>query len=50
MRRKRALREAIRAGRLAAGEGLPSSRALARDLGISRGLVTECYAQLQAEG
>jgi GntR family transcriptional regulator/MocR family aminotransferase len=45
-----ALREAIRVGRLAAGERLPSSRALARDLGISRGLVTECYAQLQAEG
>ncbi|WP_214104496.1 MocR-like pyridoxine biosynthesis transcription factor PdxR [Acrocarpospora catenulata] len=47
---ERALREAIRAGRLAAGERLPSSRALSRDLGISRGLVTECYAQLQAEG
>ncbi|WP_440072117.1 MocR-like pyridoxine biosynthesis transcription factor PdxR [Streptosporangium sp. OZ121] len=45
-----ALRESIRAGRLAAGERLPSSRALARDLGVSRGLVTECYAQLQAEG
>lgn len=47
---ERGLREAIRAGRLATGERLPSSRALARDLGISRGLVTECYAQLQAEG
>ncbi|MEU4539091.1 PLP-dependent aminotransferase family protein [Streptosporangium sp. NPDC023825] len=45
-----ALRESIRAGRLATGERLPSSRALARDLGVSRGLVTECYAQLQAEG
>ncbi len=45
-----ALRESVRAGRLAAGERLPSSRALARDLGVSRGLVTECYAQLQAEG
>ncbi|MEU8381664.1 PLP-dependent aminotransferase family protein [Streptosporangium sp. NPDC048865] len=45
-----ALRESIRAGRLAAGERLPSSRALARDLGVSRGLVTECYAQLRAEG
>ncbi|WP_436763069.1 PLP-dependent aminotransferase family protein [Streptosporangium sp. V21-05] len=45
-----ALRESIRAGRLAAGERLPSSRVLARDLGVSRGLVTECYAQLQAEG
>ncbi|MFF5111995.1 PLP-dependent aminotransferase family protein [Streptosporangium sp. NPDC000509] len=47
---ERALRESIRAGRLAAGERLPSSRVLARDLGVSRGLVTECYAQLQAEG
>ncbi|NUR69474.1 MAG: PLP-dependent aminotransferase family protein [Hamadaea sp.] len=47
---ERALRESIRAGRLSTGERLPSSRALARDLGISRGLVTECYAQLQAEG
>jgi GntR family transcriptional regulator/MocR family aminotransferase len=44
------LRDAIRQGRLAGGERLPSSRALARELGISRGLVSECYAQLQAEG
>jgi GntR family transcriptional regulator/MocR family aminotransferase len=47
---ERALREAIRTGRLGAGERLPSSRALAANLGVSRGLVTECYAQLQAEG
>ncbi len=47
---ERELREAIRSGRLAAGERLPSSRALARELGISRGLVQECYAQLLAEG
>lgn len=45
-----ALREGIRTGRLAVGELLPSSRALARGLGISRGLVTESYTQLQAEG
>jgi GntR family transcriptional regulator/MocR family aminotransferase len=44
------LREAIRAGRLAVGERLPSSRALARELGVSRGLVIESYAQLAAEG
>ncbi len=44
------LREAIRAGRLAVGERLPSSRALARELGVSRGLVLESYAQLTAEG
>jgi GntR family transcriptional regulator / MocR family aminotransferase len=47
---ERELREAIRSGRLAAGERLPSSRRLAQELGISRGLILECYAQLQAEG
>jgi GntR family transcriptional regulator/MocR family aminotransferase len=44
------LREAIRGGRLPAGERLPSSRELARQLGVSRGLVQECYGQLHAEG
>jgi GntR family transcriptional regulator/MocR family aminotransferase len=44
------LRTAIRAGRLAAGERLPSSRALAAHLGLSRGLIQDCYGQLQAEG
>ncbi len=44
------LREAIRSGRLAADERLPSSREMARELGVSRGLVQECYAQLLAEG
>jgi GntR family transcriptional regulator / MocR family aminotransferase len=44
------LRDAIRDGRLAARERLPSSRELARALGLSRGLVQDCYAQLQAEG
>jgi GntR family transcriptional regulator / MocR family aminotransferase len=47
---ERELRDAIRSGRLAAGEKLPSSRRLAGELGISRGLVLECYTQLQAEG
>ena len=47
---ERELREAIRSGRLAAGERLPSSRAMAAELGISRGLVLDCYSQLQAEG
>ena len=32
------------------GERLPSSRELARELGVSRGLVLECYVQLRAEG
>ena len=44
------LRDAIRGGRLHAGERLPSSRELARELGVSRGLVQECYGQLLAEG
>jgi GntR family transcriptional regulator/MocR family aminotransferase len=44
------LREAIRSGRLRGGERLPSSRELARELGISRGLVQECYSQLLSEG
>ncbi|MFF0483511.1 PLP-dependent aminotransferase family protein [Streptomyces sp. NPDC004435] len=45
-----ALREAVRTGRLASGTRLPSSRALAADLRVSRGLVTEAYEQLTAEG
>lgn len=47
---QRALREVIRSGRLTEGERLPSSRALAEQLGVSRGLVLESYMQLQAEG
>ena len=43
-------RQAIRSGRLGSGEQVPSSRALARMLGLSRGLVQEAYSQLQAEG
>ena len=45
-----ALREAIRRGRLAAGTALPPSRVLAAELGCSRWVVTEAYAQLAAEG
>ncbi len=45
-----ALRAAVRSGRLRSGEGLPSSRMLAADLRISRGLVVEAYEQLAAEG
>jgi GntR family transcriptional regulator/MocR family aminotransferase len=44
------IRESIQAGRLAAGARLPSSRELARELEISRGVVTEAYGQLVAEG
>ena len=45
-----ALRDAVRSGRLAPGTRLPASRALALDLGIARSTVTECYAELVAEG
>jgi GntR family transcriptional regulator/MocR family aminotransferase len=44
------LRDAIRGGRLPIGERLPSSRELAGQLGVSRGLVQDCYEQLVAEG
>jgi GntR family transcriptional regulator / MocR family aminotransferase len=44
------LRDAIREGRLQAGARLPSSRSLASELGISRGVVTSAYEQLVAEG
>ena len=47
---ERELRAAIRAGRLQAGTELPSTRALAADLGLSRGIVVEAYEQLLAEG
>jgi GntR family transcriptional regulator / MocR family aminotransferase len=47
---ERSIRESIQAGRLAAGARLPSSRELAGELGISRGVVTEAYGQLAAEG
>jgi GntR family transcriptional regulator/MocR family aminotransferase len=44
------LRTAMSDGRLAAGERLPSTRALATTLGVSRTVVTGAYAQLFAEG
>ncbi|ROO83348.1 GntR family transcriptional regulator/MocR family aminotransferase [Actinocorallia herbida] len=44
------LRARIRAGDLPAGERLPSSRAFAAALGVSRTVVTESYQQLYAEG
>src|SRR5260370_10149349 len=46
----RALREAIRCSRLPAGSLLPASRILAADLGCSRWVVTEAYAQLATAG
>jgi GntR family transcriptional regulator/MocR family aminotransferase len=47
---ERSIREDVRAGRLAAGARLPSSRNLATELGVSRGVVSEAYGQLAAEG
>ncbi len=44
------LRAAIREGRLRRGIRLPSTRVLARDLEVSRGVVTDAYEQLAAEG
>jgi GntR family transcriptional regulator / MocR family aminotransferase len=44
------LRDAIRSGRLAAGTLLPSTRALAEDLGVTRGVIVAAYDQLLAEG
>ena len=45
-----ALRDAIARGELNAGEQLPSTRALAASLELSRGMVSEAYDQLVAEG
>jgi GntR family transcriptional regulator/MocR family aminotransferase len=44
------LRDAIRSGRLRGGTELPSTRAFAGDVGVSRGVVERAYAQLSAEG
>jgi len=44
------LRAAVAGGRLRAGERLPSTRALAASLGVSRTVVTNAYLQLFAEG
>jgi len=47
---ERSIRADIRAGRLVAGTRLPSTRSLATELGVSRGVVSEAYGQLAAEG
>ncbi len=44
------LRDEIAAGNLVAGARLPSSRLLAKDLGVSRITVTTAYAELEADG
>ena len=45
-----ALRDAILSGRLAPGERLPSTRDLARQLGVARGTVVLAFGHLTAEG
>ncbi|WP_413504517.1 PLP-dependent aminotransferase family protein [Serratia grimesii] len=44
------LRRAIHAGALINGQRLPSSRILAKDLGVSRVTTEAAYSQLEAEG
>ena len=46
----RSLRDAVEDGRLAPGDRLPSTRELARDLGIARNTVAAAYDALVAEG
>jgi GntR family transcriptional regulator/MocR family aminotransferase len=47
---ERALRDAVRDGRLAPGTRLPATRRLAAELGLSRGTAKGAYDQLIAEG
>jgi GntR family transcriptional regulator/MocR family aminotransferase len=44
------MRSAIQSGAFVAGEQLPSTRVLAQDIGVSRGVVVRVYGQLAAEG
>jgi GntR family transcriptional regulator/MocR family aminotransferase len=46
----RTLREAILDGALREGVRLPSSRTLAAQLGVSRGVASDAYQQLEAQG
>jgi len=47
---ERALRAAVRSGRLTPGSRLPATRTLAAELGVARGTVAAAYDQLVAEG
>ncbi|MEV7344833.1 PLP-dependent aminotransferase family protein [Streptomyces sp. NPDC093544] len=47
---ERALRDAVRDGRLTPGTRLPATRRLAVELGVSRGTAKAAYDQLVAEG
>jgi GntR family transcriptional regulator/MocR family aminotransferase len=46
----RGLRAAVLAGRVGGGEAVPSTRALAADLGVARGTVVAAYEILAGEG
>jgi GntR family transcriptional regulator/MocR family aminotransferase len=47
---ERELRDAILSGALREGVRLPASRLLAQALGVSRGVVSDAYGQLEAQG
>jgi GntR family transcriptional regulator/MocR family aminotransferase len=47
---ERQLRDQVRSGALRPGSEIPSTRELALELGVSRPLIMEAYAQLAAEG
>jgi GntR family transcriptional regulator/MocR family aminotransferase len=47
---ERQVRELVRSGALEVGQALPSTRTLAADLRVSRGVVVGAYTQLAAEG
>ena len=47
---ERTLRDALRSGRLLPGTRLPSSRAMARDVGLARNTVAAAYARLRDAG
>jgi GntR family transcriptional regulator/MocR family aminotransferase len=47
---ERSLRDAIASGALRNGVRLPGSRVLAEALGVSRGVVSDAYGQLDAQG
>jgi GntR family transcriptional regulator / MocR family aminotransferase len=47
---EREVRRAIQSGQLKAGAPMPSTRAFAADLDVSRGVVVDAYEQLLAEG
>lgn len=47
---ERALRDAILSGALREGVQMPASRALAHELGVSRGVVSDTYGQLESQG